>query len=147
MLVEQILARARERLAVVDIGALVKDAAEVMAKPHLDLLVVCDEGIMAGVVTKTDIVAEVSRHPSGSTFSIRVDMIMTRDVVSCRETDSLHDVWLTMRMRDLQRVPVLDATHKPIGVVYTRDALQGLLTEVEIEDEVLRDYIRGVGYR
>jgi hypothetical protein len=35
----------------------------------------------------------------------------------------------------------------PIGVVYTRDVLQGLLREAEVEDKLLLEYISGVGYR
>ena len=61
MFVEQILPRARERLAVVDVGARVKDAAALMVKPHTDLVVVCREGVAVGVVSKTDLIVHVSR--------------------------------------------------------------------------------------
>ena len=33
------------------------------------------------------------------------------------------------------------------GIVYARDALQCLLQEVETDDELVRDFISGVGYR
>ncbi len=57
MLVEQMLPRARERLATINAGAPVKEAADLMSKPHTDLVVVCDQdGGMVGVLTKTDIV-------------------------------------------------------------------------------------------
>ena len=42
MLIEQLLDRARERLVVIEAGALVRDAAELMATPQVDLLVVCN---------------------------------------------------------------------------------------------------------
>jgi CBS domain-containing protein len=57
MLAEQMLPRARERLATIDAAAPVKEAADLMSKPHTDLVVVCDpDGGMVGVLTKTDIV-------------------------------------------------------------------------------------------
>lgn len=61
MLVEQMLERVRERLAVVDAAASSKDVAGLMAKPHTDLVVVCECDDSVGVVTKTDIIGEISR--------------------------------------------------------------------------------------
>lgn len=147
MFVEQILPRARECLAVVDAGAVIRDAVELMAKPGVDVVVVCERGVMAGVLSKTDVVAELSRRPPGFDLSEPVDEIMAHDAVSCRRGDALLDIWLLMKARGLQGVPVLDAKRRPIGVISVRDALQFLLREVEIEDEQLRDYIAGVGYR
>jgi hypothetical protein len=46
----------------------------------------------------------------------------------------------------LERIPIVDENNGPIGVVYAPDALQRLLTEVEIDDELLREFISGVGY-
>jgi CBS domain-containing protein len=72
---------------------------------------------------------------------------MIRDVTYCRTHEILLDVWLAMRERELQRVPILDEARRPLGIIYAREALQALLSEVENEDELLRDYISGVGYR
>ena len=52
MLVKQMLPRAHERLAVIEAEAPVREAAYLMSKPHTDLVVVCSQGDMAGVVTK-----------------------------------------------------------------------------------------------
>jgi CBS domain-containing protein len=52
-----------------------------------------------------------------------------------------------MRERGLQRVPIVDDGRRPIGIIYAREALQALLSEAENQDELLRDYISGVGYR
>lgn len=58
MLVEQMLPRARERLAAIGTAASVTNAAEVASRLHADLVVVCNEtGSMVGVITKTDIVS------------------------------------------------------------------------------------------
>lgn len=145
MLVEQMLERVRERLAVVDAAASIKDVAGLMAKPHTDLVVVCECDDIVGVVTKTDIIGEISRF-LGSGCMARVDSIMTRDVTFCRANEMLSDVWLVMKKGGLQRIPVLDQNRKPIGILYSRDALRYLLTESQIDEELLRDYVMGVGY-
>ena len=80
---------------------------------------------MVGVVTKTDIVSQISRC-TGSGCTTRVESVMTRDVTYCRANDLLRDVWSMMKERGLQRIPVLDGARSRIGVIYTRDALQNL---------------------
>ena len=146
MIVKNILPRALERLAVIEAGAPVREAAALMFKPHTDLIVVCDHGDMVGVLMKTDIVGQISRC-TGSGCTAKVDSIMTRDVTYCRTHEALLDVWSLMRERGLQRVPILDEARRPLGIIYAREALQALLSESENEDELLRDYISGVGYR
>lgn len=146
MFVQQMLVTARERLVQVDVHALVKTVATIMAQPHMDLVVVCDGNILAGVVTKTDLVAQMGRCEGGA-CTARIETVMTRDVVSCRPNDLLADLWVVMKARGLQRIPVIDPSRTPVGVIYARDALQNMLGEVENEDQLLRDYIGGVGYR
>jgi CBS domain-containing protein len=83
----------------------------------------------------------------GGSVAVRVDAVMTRKVVSCQADAVLLEVWLTMKERGLQRIPVLDDHGRPFGIVYARDALQLLLGEAEDEEALLRDYVTGVGYR
>ena len=143
MFAEQMLPRARERLATIGAGAPVIQAADLMSKPHIDLLVVCNlAGGMVGVVTKTDIVGQI-RQCSGGDCTAGVDTIMTRSVISCRPSDLLHDVWSVMKERGLQRIPIVDQGGKPIGIVYARDALQHLLGETENDEALLLDYVIG----
>ena len=146
MFVEQMLSRAGERLAIVEAGASVKEAACLMAKPDTDLVVVCRDGAVAGVITKTDIMAQISRDP-GSDLNAPVETIMRGDVATCRSSDPISDVLQAMKERGFHRIPVVDDKQGPLGIVYARDALQCLLEEVEIDDNLLRDFITGVGYR
>ena len=146
MLVEEIMSKARERLAWIGADAPVREAADLMSVPHTDLVVACDAaGVMAGVLTKTDIVRYIRQCCDGGMAP--VDTIMTRDVVSSKVGDVLREVWNLMNERGLQRIPVIDESRKPIGIVYARDALQVLLGEANDEDELLREYIGNAGYR
>lgn len=147
MFAEQMMAKARERLATISDGAPVREAAALMSKPHTAIVIVCDrEGGMVGVVTKTDLIGQIS-HCNGGGCMMTVDTIMTRDVIFCRPNDLLHDIWLVMKKRSLQRIPVVDQYGKPVGIIYARDALQNLLGEVENEEVLLRDYVMSVGYQ
>jgi CBS domain-containing protein len=147
MFVGRMLPIARERLVTISWSASVKDAAALMAKPHTDIVVVCgSDGRMVGVLTKTDIVGQITQC-IGSGCTARVDTIMTRDVASCQPGEPLRDIWSMMKIRGLQRIPVVDQVGKPVGIIYARDALQALLGEIENDETLLRDYVMNVGYQ
>jgi len=148
MLAEVVLPRALERLATVNAGSPVREAADLMSRSRTDLVVVCDDdGGMVGVLTKTDIVRHVGRCGAEGCATARADTIMTRDVVACRTGDVLHDVWTMMKERGVRCVPVVDQCRKPIGIIHALDALQSLMSEVEYEETLLRDYVMDVGYQ
>lgn len=147
MFVEQIIQSARERLVVIADGATVGQAADLMSKPHVAMIVVCGpQGSMVGVVTKTDLVAQMGRCATAA-YTARVDTIMTHEVLSCRPNELLHDVWSVIKGRGLLRIPVLDSEGTPIGILYARDVLPKLLAEAEDEEKLLRDYVMNVGYQ
>ena len=43
--------------------------------------------------------------------------------------------------------PIVDGERRPIGLVSVRDALELLLSEVEHEGELMKEYVNCVGYR
>jgi CBS domain-containing protein len=146
MFVNNVLTAARERLVMVGINAPVTEAAQVLGIPHTHLIVVYNhEGELVGVLSKTDIVKHIS-HCLGHACTVAVSTIMTHEVVCCRPQDWLHDVWSVMKARMLLCIPVVGPDSKPLGILYARDVLQVLLTEVEDEETLLRDYIMSVGY-
>jgi CBS domain-containing protein len=89
MIVNNILPRALERLAVIEAGVPVREAAALMSKPHTDLIVVCDHGDMVGVLTKTDIVGQNSRcMSSGCTGRVERHLLPdTRGAARCLVVD------------------------------------------------------------
>jgi CBS domain-containing protein len=145
--VERILPAAQERLVTVKIDALLVDAARLLNGPQLNLVVVCDDpGKMAGVITKTDVVGSIS-HCTGFSCTTAAANVMTRDVQYCRPDDWLHDVWSIIKQHGLKNIPVVDQDSVPVGVLNARDALQVLLEDVQYEEQMLRDFVAGVGYR
>ena len=100
---------------------------------------------MRGVVTKSDIVAQISQC-LGASCTTGVFSVMTRDVACCQQKDWLHDVWSIMKERQLKNDPITDDLARPIGILNARDALQALMQEVEQEESLLRDYVMCVGY-
>jgi CBS domain-containing protein len=145
MFVEGLLPVARERLVTIADDAPLIQAAKFL-RTGTDLVVVCGSaGLIVGVITKTDVVSQIS-HCQGAGCITAASLVMTRDVVLCRPNDLLHDVWARMKERGLKNVPVADQEFRPLGVLNARDALQVLLKEVQDEEALLRDYVMCVGY-
>ncbi|HEU4659912.1 MAG TPA: CBS domain-containing protein [Pseudolabrys sp.] len=146
MLIENLLPQVRQRLVTVLDGVSLIEAAKLL-RVGTDIVLVCDAaGILAGVITKTDVVSQIS-HCQGASCVTPVSLVMTRSVITCDRRDSLHGVWMVMKQRQLKNIPVIDSETKPIGVLNARDALDALLGEVENEEVLLRDYVMGVGYQ
>lgn len=145
--VERLLPEARDRLVKIRTDALLMDAARLLSESRINLVVVCDaDDKLAGVITRTDVVARMSIC-SGHSCRMAAEDTMTRDVSFCKPGEWLHDVWSTFKRRGLKNMPVVDDGSIPVGVLNARDALQGLLRDVKDEEELLRDYVMGVGYR
>lgn len=147
MLVIQLLEATRDRLVTINAEAQVIDAARLLRSQTMSLLVVCSpNGVMAGVITKTDIVRQIS-HCDGKGCTQPVSIVMTREVTFCHPESQLKDAWSTMKRSGLKHIPVVEHDMRPVGVLNARQAVQALLHEVENEEELLRDYIEGIGYR
>lgn len=146
MFVSGILPAARERLVTIADDAQLIEAARLL-RPGTDLLVACGpEGHLTGVVTKTDIVGRISQC-QGAGCVAPVSGIMARDVVLCRSGDLLQDVLTRMKEHGLKNIPVVDEHARPVGVLTARAILRVLLRDVQYEEALLIDYVKGVGYR
>lgn len=146
MFVEELLAEARERLVTIVDDALLIEAAKLL-QAKTELVIVCNsEGRLIGVITKTDVVKQIS-DCQGASCMVEAAAVMTRDVLHCEAKDLLHDVWARMKERGLKNVPVVDQRSRPLGLLHARDILEILLGESESDEALLRDYVMGVGYR
>lgn len=146
MFVENLLSVAREKLVTIADNAPLIQAA-ILLRSGTDLVVVTDSaGLLAGVITKTDVVDQISRC-QGAGCMAAASLVMKRDVVLCLPGDLLEKVWAKMRARSLKNIPFMDQYSRPVGILNARDMLQALLKESVNEEAIMRDYVMGVGYR
>jgi CBS domain-containing protein len=145
MVVDRLGSATSARLIAIAADDTVQAAALAFSNLNVGLLVVCDAvGRAVGVLSKSDLV----RHLAGAgPVGAPLAAAMSRDIVHCAPDDDLHAAWEDMSARRLQNMPVLDADSKPIGVLDIRDALQALLEQEQYQEQVLINYISGVGYR
>lgn len=146
MFVERLLPTARKRLVTIEDHISLIEAAKLLLERNSDLLVVRSrDELLAGVITKTDVVRQMSLC-EGSGCTKAASSVMTRSVVHCQPNDVLQNVWSIMKDRGLKNIPIIDQAARPIGVLNARDALEVLREEVEYEEVLLRDYVMCVGW-
>jgi hypothetical protein len=88
MYVERLLPAAREKLVTIADDAPLMEAANLLHK-GTDLVIVCDSaGLVAGVITKSDVVGQMSRC-QGASCTMAASLTMTRDVVICQPHECL----------------------------------------------------------
>ncbi|MBA97260.1 MAG: signal-transduction protein [Roseobacter sp.] len=146
MLIEGLLQTGSERLVTIRDDARLIEVAKLLSA-QTDLVVVCDaDRILRGVVTKTDVVRQISTC-QGATCMCPVSTVMTRDVALCRGADRLKTVSELMKQRHLKNIPVVDADNRPIGVLTAQIILRALLGDAEYEEAQMIDFVKGIGYR
>jgi CBS domain-containing protein len=108
-------------------------AARLMRENHVGCLVVVDEvggkRTVVGVLTDRDIVTAVVAADLDSS-TLHVEDVMSTDLVTAREDDSLIDLMHTMRRKGVRRIPVVGGQDELIGVVTLDDVLDILAQEL-----------------
>lgn len=127
------------------------EVAEVMVKQKFRRIPITDPGSqkLLGIVTAMDILNFLG---GGDKFNIveekyndnflraineSVREIMTRDVISMTNKDSINDCISLMLEKDVGALPISDENEKLVGIITERDfvlAMAGVLTEELVED-------------
>ena len=146
MRIDNILPAISARLATIPHDTRFQDAARLFGAGAYRMLVVCGPGGEAiGIVTRTDALRHVWQHPDPLTATVAE--LMIRTFTSARPSDDLLTTWRVIAAGGLNHVPVLSESGMPVGTLTSDDALRALLDAEDYEEQLLRDYIAGIGYR
>ena len=116
------------------------EAAKLMADYHVgSLVVVVDrerERVPIGIITDRDLTLAVLAK-GVDPRTLEVGEVMSGELVTVREEDSVTEVLRIMRERGVRRVPVLATDGALVGIVTIDDVL-------DIVAEQLRDVVRAI---
>jgi glutamate dehydrogenase (NAD(P)+) len=102
-------------MATVPLGVSVQDAARMLIEKNADILsVVTAQGQVVGIVTDWDITQAAAR---GKVEGVKVDDVMSRNIVSCGPEDSILDAVTPLEQHDISALPVLSPAGRLLGVV------------------------------
>ena len=111
-------------------GVTLAQAAAKLAEKDVGILVVCDDqGDLIGVLSERDLVRAIGKRGGGA-LEDSIDDIVTRNVITCADTESAHAVIATMNQRRFRHMPVLHSGHIA-GFVILSDLINHVFFEVE----------------
>ena len=108
----------------------IPELAHKMKTLDVGFLGICDNDRLVGSVTDRDIVVRAIAGGRDVNSTTARD-IMTPDVVTVREQDSLLDVLAVLRGKRVRRVPVTGARGELIGIVAIDDVLSAVAEQMQ----------------
>ncbi len=126
----------------------IKDAARLMFRNRVSGLPVCDEGsCLVGIITEADFLRlEVARQEAEILEPVEtVGEVMNSGVITVPPDTNIADAARVMVINDVNRLPVVDADSRILGIVSRLDVV-AVFTRPDdvIEDEIREDVIRRV---
>jgi len=97
-------------------------------------------GRLAGILSERDIVRAISEK-GAEALALPVGQVMTRNVATCGEDDSVASIMERMTAGKFRHMPVM-AKGELLGVISIGDVVKQRVEEIERESEAMRDYIR-----
>jgi CBS domain-containing protein len=103
------------------------------------LVVIGARGQIEGIISERDIIRTLSE--SGALCLDRpVAETMTRQVVTCQETDTLDELMAMMTQRRFRHLPVV-TDGDLVGIISIGDVVKHHVAEIEMEATAMRAYI------
>jgi CBS domain-containing protein len=97
-------------------------------------------GRLAGILSERDIVRALSEH-SAEALALSVAQVMTRNVATCNEDETISSIMERMTAGKFRHMPVV-TKGELTGLVSIGDVVKQRVEEIEGESEAMRDYIR-----
>jgi len=141
MIVKNILAGKRDSVVTIEPTANLTAAVKLLAERRIGAVVIlgADHRIV-GILSERDIVRVLAER-GPTVMDEPVGQVMTRDVKTCSEDDTIEDLMSRMTTGKFRHMPVAKQG-KLIGIVSIGDVVKNRVEEIEHESVALREYIR-----
>ena len=118
---------------------LMEVANKLAAKRIGAIVIVGAGGEVTGIISERDIIRALSMQ-GPACLTMPVSQSMTKKVVTCKETDTLHALMAMMTERRFRHLPVItdDAL---VGIISIGDVVKHHVAEVTMEAIAMREYI------
>jgi CBS domain-containing protein len=97
-------------------------------------------GRLAGILSERDIMRALAQN-GPEALTLPVGQVMTRDIETCGEDDTVASIMERMTAGRFRHMPVI-ANGKLVGLISIGDVVKQRVDEIERESEAMRDYIR-----
>jgi len=122
-------------------GAKLLAAVKLLGDKRIGAVLVLNvAGHIEGILSERDIVRVLSER-GADVLEEPVSNVMTRKVVSCRQSDTVSGIMEMMTLGKFRHLPVVEDS-KVVGLISIGDVVKWRVREFENEQEALRDYIK-----
>jgi len=116
-------------------------AVKLLAQHRIGALVALGAGgNLAGILSERDIVTALAAR-GAEALALPVGQVMTRDVETCGENDTVASLMERMTTGKFRHLPVVEQG-KLVGLISIGDVVKQRVEEFERESQAMRDYIR-----
>lgn len=144
MTVAAILKHKGARVETVQPTATIRQVCDLLSIRKIGAVVVSGPGSgLLGVVSERDVVHAISRHGEAA-LAMPVSQIMTRQVATCRLTDTAQDLMAMMTEGRFRHVPVVEGGEL-LGIVSIGDIVKRRIEDGELERSSMQEYIAQAG--
>jgi CBS domain-containing protein len=121
-------------------GTLKDMVKEMLGRSIGSLLVLNDDGSIAGIITERDFLHNVAKN-ADSWESVRIGDVMIKNVLSATPDETLDEVMSRMTKNRVRHMPVVES-EKVVGVLSIGDIIFASLDETTFQNELMKRYIQ-----
>jgi CBS domain-containing protein len=140
MTVRAILDTKGHNVLSVEPDAKLSAAVKILGERKIGAVLVMSNGRIEGILSERDIVRVLGER-GAAVLEEPVSAVMTRKVVSCKQSDTVAAIMEMMTLGKFRHLPVLDED-RVVGLISIGDIVKWRVREYESEQEALRDYIK-----
>ncbi|MDB5513722.1 MAG: inosine-5-monophosphate dehydrogenase [Tardiphaga sp.] len=115
-------------------------AIKILAERRIGAVLVMSNQRMEGILSERDIVRVLGER-GAAVLDEPVRDVMTRKVISCKQSDTVGAIMEMMTSGKFRHLPVVEGD-KVVGLISIGDIVKWRVREYESEQEALRDYIK-----
>jgi CBS domain-containing protein len=140
MTVRSILDTKGHQIVSLDPEAKLSAAVKTLAERKIGAVLVLQAGRIEGILSERDVVRVLGER-GAAVLEEPVSAVMTRKVVSCKQSDTVSAIMEMMTHGKFRHLPVLDG-ERVVGLISIGDIVKWRVQEYEREQEALREYIK-----
>jgi CBS domain-containing protein len=140
MTVRAILDSKGHHILSVEPEAKLSAAIKLLGERKIGAVLVMSKGHIEGILSERDIVRVLSER-GASVLDEPVSEVMTRKVISCRQSDTVAAIMEMMTTGKFRHLPVVEG-ERVVGLISIGDIVKWRVQEYENEQEALRQYIK-----
>ena len=140
MTVRSILDTKGHQIVSLDPEAKLSAAVRTLAERKIGAVLVLQAGRIEGILSERDVVRVLGER-GAAVLEEPVSAVMTRKVVSCKQSDTVSAIMEMMTHGKFRHLPVLDG-ERVVGLISIGDIVKWRVQEYEREQEALREYIK-----